>query len=31
MIWVNMDWIDPAQDRNHGMDLVNTAMSLQDP
>jgi hypothetical protein len=29
--WDGVDWIDPAQDRDHWRALVNTIMNLQVP
>jgi hypothetical protein len=29
--WVDMDWIDLAQDRDQWRDLVNTIMNLRVP
>jgi hypothetical protein len=29
--WDRMDWLDLAQDRFHGRDVVNTVMNLQVP
>jgi hypothetical protein len=31
IIWVGMDWIDLAQDRNQWRDLVNTVMKIRFP